>query len=238
MKLLCSTTEICGAIEKICQEAKEKLILISPFIKFTSKYDGNWDNLITILTSKAPKITHFAVLTKATTHFEKRNSTNFFIQLGAKFLSLPTLHTKLVLSESGAVFSSMNLYQYSAQNNYESGILVEPTDETMFQEANQYVESLLREAEELDERSNGGNTHDYPNHVRASSKQEGYCIICGNHIILNLNMPICRPCYQTKRKYRGKTYGKQCHRCGMDADRISQRRPLCRECYYTIDRQF
>ena len=236
MKLLCSTKEICAAIEKICQEATEKLVLISPFIKFTSKNDGNWDNLIAILSSKAPKLAHFFVLTKSTTYFEKRNSTTFFKQLGATFLSLPTLHTKLVLSDSGAIFSSMNLYQYSTQNNYESGILVEPTDEKMFQEAKQYVDSLLKDAAGSDRRFVKRNMEEEHLHNRTTPEIQAYCIVCGNRITFNLTTPLCHSCYNTKRKYRGKIYGNQCHRCGIDAYRISIRRPLCKDCYYSTDR--
>jgi phosphatidylserine/phosphatidylglycerophosphate/cardiolipin synthase-like enzyme len=146
MRLLKTAQEIGTIIEEICQKAEKELVLVSPFIKFYSKYDGYWDKLERILSARVPHLDQFIVITKSTPRFHKRPTTIFLKKLGAKFLTLPTLHSKLVLNESSALFSSMNLYQYSAQNNYESGILIEKSDEGMLQDAKNYVNSLLEVA--------------------------------------------------------------------------------------------
>lgn len=111
-----------SSLEDIFENAEEQLIIISPFIKLHSRF-------IDILKSK--KNNHQLKITIVFGKNENNLSKSFSIE-DFNFLKdfpnieikyEPRLHAKYYANESSALLSSMNLYDFSQNNNIEFGIL-------------------------------------------------------------------------------------------------------------------
>jgi len=155
MKLITSAFQLQATIEQICASAKQELVLISPFIKFGHKNHGIWDGLKRILERQAPSLDQIIIITKPTTHVEKRRSTNFFKEIGAKVQVLKDLHSKIYLNEHEALITTMNLYYYSVQNNHEIGTyFTVEEDADHLRHLKDHVNDLLELAEPCGKRNN------------------------------------------------------------------------------------
>lgn len=111
-----TTTGVSDRLEKIIREANQRLVLISPYLKLNPRFKD-------LLKQKADSKTHVRII------YGKRDPS----QEEQEWLdSVPAielcfrqnLHAKCYLNEKEAILTSMNLYQFSEQNNEEMGILV------------------------------------------------------------------------------------------------------------------
>jgi hypothetical protein len=109
-------------IEQILKNAKETIVLISPFIKLHSRYEAE-------LRAKLdnPNIEIIIVFGKNAEQMQKSMQYADF----AFFKEFPNieirfeknLHAKYYANEKTAVLTSMNLYSYSQDNNIEAGVI-------------------------------------------------------------------------------------------------------------------
>jgi hypothetical protein len=108
-------------LDEILENAEEKLVLISPFIKFHSRIKE-------ILRTKKHNDKLLISVVFGKNEDKKQKS---FAQEDFDFLSEfprveirfePRLHAKYYANESASLLSSMNLYEYSQNNNIEFGI--------------------------------------------------------------------------------------------------------------------
>ena len=113
-----------AAIESIFDEAEGRLTIISPFIKLHQRF-------IDSLKSKIdnPKLEVKLVFGKNESNKSKSLSLQdfeFFKQFAnVKIYYEPRLHAKYYANQNTAVLSSMNLYEYSQNNNIEFGIVTQ-----------------------------------------------------------------------------------------------------------------
>ena len=149
------------------------------------------------------------------------------------------LHAKCYLSESKALLTSMNLVEYSAQNNREMGILISREEEPKI-----YIQ-ILSEVESIKGASKVINVA--PNNLRVSdlSKKEpaaekciqetprlygvqlrGFCIQCKTSIDFDYKRPLCGPDYWKKGRNLPKNF---CHQCGQSYP-TTRMEPLCGQC--------
>lgn len=155
-------SSINAELENIFEKAKEQLIIVSPFIKLHSR-------LINILKSKKDnhelKIT--IVFGKNEDNLSKsfnKNEFDFlkdFPNIEIKYES--RLHAKYYANESAALLSSMNLYDFSQNNNIEFGILTKATiigaltgnlfGDKIDNEAFSYFEQIIKNSETLYKRT-------------------------------------------------------------------------------------
>ena len=134
-----TTSGITNSLEKIIKEAKDQLILISPYLKVNPK-------IKTLLQDKDHEIQTSvpSTLSRVISAFRKEESTTkMTIQIvyrkgkvdphekawldclsSIETIALENLHAKFYLNENYALLTSMNLYQSSQVHNYETGILV------------------------------------------------------------------------------------------------------------------
>ncbi|MGB3779641.1 MAG: phospholipase D family protein [Tunicatimonas sp.] len=116
-------SRINSELERIFKEAKEEIIIVSPFIKFH-------DRVKDVLRSKIemPKVTVKILFGKNKDDKSKSLGIDDFEFLktlpNVEIRHEPRLHAKYYANESEALLSSMNLYEYSQNNNIEFGILV------------------------------------------------------------------------------------------------------------------
>lgn len=62
------------------------------------------------------------------------------------------------------------------------------------------------------------------------TKEQGFCICCGNLIPYNVNKVFCKKCIKNKQVITQILEGKFCHSCKSANSRISNIEPRCREC--------
>lgn len=109
-------------IELIFDQAEVQLTIISPFIKLHKRFKDS-------LNSKTgnPRLEVVLVFGKNETNKSKSLSSEdfeFFKQFAnVKIYYEPRLHAKYYANQTSAVLSSMNLYEYSQNNNIEFGIV-------------------------------------------------------------------------------------------------------------------
>lgn len=111
-------------LDEILEKAESSLILVSPFIKFHSRVKE-------ILNTKKKK--HELLITvvfgKNEDRIEKSFSREDFEYISefpnVEIMYEPRLHAKYYANESASLLSSMNLYEFSQNNNIEFGIYCE-----------------------------------------------------------------------------------------------------------------
>lgn len=135
------TSGITAGVEELIREAKERLYIISPYLKLS-------DNIKELLNDKEREKSEVRII------FGKQelNPSEMSYLQNLKYIRLyfsKNLHAKCYLNEKKMIISSMNLYEFSQQNNREMGILIErdvESDKLVYEEAWKDIESILNNA--------------------------------------------------------------------------------------------
>jgi phosphatidylserine/phosphatidylglycerophosphate/cardiolipin synthase-like enzyme len=135
------TSGITAGVEELIREARERLYIISPYLKLS-------DNIRELLNDKEREKAEVRII------FGKQelspNEMSYLQNL--KYVRLyfsKNLHAKCYLNEKKMIISSMNLYEFSQQNNREMGILIErenDADRPVYEDAWKDIESILNNA--------------------------------------------------------------------------------------------
>ena len=160
------------------------------------------------------------------------------LSIPAETWFVPHLHAKCYLNEHAAIITSMNLYEFSQQNNEEMGILVtKEGDQHLYQNIHEDARRLRRMAEGKHaapvEASRPSPSEKVPaaNSRQQQSRLPGFCIRCSTSIDLDPEKPYCGQHYRVWARYGDETYGEKfCHRCGKE-HATSMAKPLCLPCY-------
>lgn len=117
-----NTRKAVSEIEDLIREANQRLILISPYLKLSKDFK----ELLTYRNSK-DKIT--------TVIFGKQelNPNEMKFLQGLRFVILKynqDLHAKCYLNDEKMIITSLNLYEFSMNNNKEMGVLIDLNDES------------------------------------------------------------------------------------------------------------
>lgn len=99
-------------IKKLIYYAKDELILISPYIDLSDDYMDEIEYCRAV-----DKVLIFRNGQILKDYWFLKNN-NF------KLLNVLNLHSKIYINENWIIFSSMNLYNYSMENNHESSIMI------------------------------------------------------------------------------------------------------------------
>ena len=121
MAIFLTSNELNTALESIFEYADEHLILISPYIKLHDRYSsvlktkkGNYNLKITVVFGKNEDDFSKSM---------KQDDFNFFKDFpNIEIRYEKRLHAKYYANESSAILTSMNLYNFSQDNNIEAGI--------------------------------------------------------------------------------------------------------------------
>ena len=137
------------------------------------------------------------------------------------------LHAKCYLNENIAIISSMNLYEFSQQNNDEMGIRVDREgDPQLYQEIKTEAERLLRKATERQSRGYTSATSPKP-----VQENNGFCIRCREVINFSQAEPLCGKCYRSWARYGNEDYEEVfCHLCG-EVKNTTKAKPFCYQCF-------
>ena len=218
------TTGVSHYLEQLIDNAQDKLILISPFLKFNPRIKS-------ILEDKDRlKIDVRLIYGKNELQPEENNWLNGLKSIRSSFLK--NLHAKCYLNETQVIITSMNLYEFSQVNNQEMGILINKDDEPkLYQDIYDEVMRLVRDSEEI-EVTVAKIPKDKPKSIaKKVSDASGYCIRCKVSVKLNPQVPYCKKCFSSWSKYKDKEYKeKHCHICGIE-NPSTLLKPSCYPCY-------
>jgi phosphatidylserine/phosphatidylglycerophosphate/cardiolipin synthase-like enzyme len=129
-------------LEELIRQARERLIIISPYLKFN-------DRIKELLADKdRMKIDVRIVYGKSELAPQELNWLRSLEFVRTSFCR--NLHAKCYLNEQAAIITSMNLYDFSQQNNNEMGVYVEREQEPdLYRETYEEAQRLIRASEEV-----------------------------------------------------------------------------------------
>jgi phosphatidylserine/phosphatidylglycerophosphate/cardiolipin synthase-like enzyme len=216
-----TTAGIINSLEQIITGARERLVLISPYLKLSPTLMQRLQD------AEIGRVEITIVYGKDELQQAQQDQLATLTNLSLYFLE--NLHAKCYMNEARMVITSMNMYDFS-ENNREMGVLV-TSDEPVYQDAAREVDSIIQAVErrpaviakagaQLKARA-------------AATRTGGSCIRCSREIPRNVARPLCRSCYDTWAAFGNPDYPERaCHQCGT-AGAVSVARPLCRACYRT-----
>lgn len=215
-------------LEELIKSARERLFLFSPYLKLNER-------LRSLLEDRARlKIDIRIIYGKNELQPEEQERLRQLQTLHLTFLK--NLHAKCYLSEERAIIGSMNLYDFSQQNNEEMGVLVKKQDDpTLFAEIVEDAQRLLRTSEPVAitiEKIKPQKSESRPSTPRTKKiSANGFCLRCGETIAFNPERPYCASDYKAWAKWQNADYeDPHCHSCGKEAT-ATMSKPLCRDCY-------
>lgn len=129
-------------LEELIKNAKDRLILISPFLKLN-------DRMKELLADKNRlKIDVRIVYGKSELQPEEINWLKELTYIRTSFCK--NLHAKCYLNEELCIITSLNLYEFSQINNNEMGILIRRADDTdLYKEAYEEAQRIIRISDEV-----------------------------------------------------------------------------------------
>ena len=226
-----TTEDINASIARIIREAEKELVLVSPYLKFSDRLKGHLEDKLRV----APDLLVQIV-------YGKRKKLD--LDVSEWLRSWPkvkktfrkNLHAKCYLNEEEAIVTSMNLYEYSQQNNDEMGILVSQEEDTAL------YEDIREEAERIGSLSEPEKPPKPPRpKARAATKPpvKGFCIRCKTEISAKPMEPYCKRlepyrkgCYTIWNRFKNKDFKeKHCHTCGKEHE-ATMKKPVCLDCFH------
>jgi phosphatidylserine/phosphatidylglycerophosphate/cardiolipin synthase-like enzyme len=229
------TNDIISQVSHLIDEAKEKIVLISPYLDIPKNIQHRMKNR----GGEVPLIVVYNSESAQNPRTISSDTITFLQQLQRiEVKSLAELHAKCYLNEDKAIITSMNLYSHSSKVNYEMGVLIDRKKDT-----NIYFKTL-RAAEQIIQAGNtiftqGEITGETPSNVICKEEtgrsvpEKGFCIRCGTTIPLDPERPYCIGCFYDWDSKGGNPYYKEkyCHGCGHPT-LVSLEKPLCNNCYW------
>lgn len=228
-------------IISLFEEAEEGISIVSPFIKLhpdikrvlRNKMDDD-DFFIQVMYGK-----NESNLTRSLSVADLE----FFKEFQNVYIHYrENLHAKYYANENKSIISSINLHEYSIQNNIEVGILLERRflgiggDNSIDDEAFEYFERIfdnskpvfIKEVKKkkhffgLFESTDGHEIEDNTKKLyrtssnsKSISQKMGYCIRTGVKIPFNLKLPFTKDAYKSWNQYKNKDYKEKfCHFSG------------------------
>ncbi len=230
-----TTTGISHHLEELIKNAKERLVIISPYLKVN-------DGIKELLEAKdTPEIDFHVVYGK-----KKLQQAEYDWLESMTFVRMSfrkNLHAKCYLNEKQALLTSMNLYEFSQQNNNEMGILVSQEEDSdlykdIDEEAQRIIENseiqitgVAREnAEEAKAQPKARRSPEAASAISGKPK-DGFCIRCKARIPADPMMPYCNTHFRSWNRYKNEAYEeKHCHTCGKE-HAATLLKPLCTTCF-------
>lgn len=129
-------------LEELIKTAKDRLVLISPFLKLN-------DRIKELLEDKNRlKIDVRIVYGKSELQPEEINWLKELPYVRTSFCR--NLHAKCYLNEELCIITSLNLYEFSQVNNNEMGVLIRRTEDAdLYREAYEEAQRIIRISEEV-----------------------------------------------------------------------------------------
>lgn len=219
-----TTKDVASRVELLVRKAEKRIILISPFIRC-------WDSLFNRLIEAAKKDVEVIIV-----FGKQKMSISEYSRLqtiaNVKLYYFENLHAKCYFNEKEMVLTSMNLYDFSEQNNFEMGVAVSK-DDNVYTEAFKEAQTIKNLAVLKYDGAVSAKYQQKKNMTQKPASEDGYCIRCGKPIPKNSSKPFCFECYLRWNEYANREYEETfCHCCGKRKKGITIDKPLCLNCGY------
>ena len=222
-----TTTGLSYHLEQLIKNAKERVILISPYLKVN-------DRLRELLEDR-DRLKLDVRIVYGKNELQPDESEWLKDRRSIRLSFCKSLHAKCYMNEEEAIVTSMNLYEFSQVNNNEMGIYVtRSSDPELFREIYEECQRLVRTGDEVQisvekvKKESGNPAKAAP---AKEGRASGHCLRCGEAIPLNKKRPYCTTDYEKWAKYENAEYEDAfCHGCGKDHP-ASMKKPMCRDCY-------
>jgi len=215
------TTGVSNELAQIIKGAKEKLILISPYLQISDRFKEMLED------QDRMKLDIRIIYGKSELQPQESNWLKSLTSVRTSICK--NLHAKCYLNEKEALISSMNFYEFSQMNNNEMGIVVyKSEDAQLYSDINEEARRLIRISEEIKV-----TVEKVTPKEELSKNGEGHCIRCGINIKMDPEHPYCLTDYKKWKKFEDITYVEKtgfCHVCGK-SNTSSMEKPVCMNCY-------
>lgn len=212
-----NTTGVSYHLEELIKSTKDKLYLISPYLQFNDRVKEHLSNLN--LQKKDIRIIY------RENKLAPDENNWLGSQIGVRTSICKNLHAKCYLNEREAIITSMNLYEFSQQNNNEMGIYITKEDDSnLFAATFEEAERLLIISEEIKVTVQKVKSLDIvdkksivnkPIISKNLNKAKGYCIRTGVEIPFDIEKPLSAKAYESWSKYEDDEYKEKfCHFSG------------------------
>ena len=214
-----NTTGVTYYLEELIKGTKEKLILISPYLQFSPRIKEHITNL------NIQKRDIRIVYRENKLQFDENNWLEK--QIGVRTSICTSLHAKCYLNENEAIITSMNLHQFSQQNNNEMGIYFSKAqDPELYKDTEEEVQRLLTISKEIrvtaqmvppsnQDKTKKKKVETKPSNLKSTGKQSGYCIRTGVEIPFNVEKPMSPEAYKVWHQFGDRDdHQKFCHYSG------------------------
>lgn len=140
-----NTKKAVSEIEDLIRDADQRLILISPYLKLSKDFKelltfrNNKDKITTVIFGK-----------------QELNPNEMKFLQGLRFVILKynqDLHAKCYLSDDKMIITSLNLYEFSMNNNKEMGVLInlnDDSDKELFDDAYREIDFINETSERFE----------------------------------------------------------------------------------------
>jgi len=215
------TTGVSHELAQIIKGAKEKLIIISPYLQISEKFREMLED------QDRMKLDIRIIYGKSELQPQENNWLKSLKSVRTSICK--NLHAKCYLNEKEALISSMNFYEFSQMNNNEMGIVVfRSEDSQLYSDIDEEAKRLIRISDEIKV-----TIEKIIPKEEGSRNNDGYCIRCGTKTKLDPKKPYCMKDYKEWEKYSDKKYVEKsgmCHICGK-SNNSSMEKPVCINCY-------
>lgn len=232
-----TTKEIAAGLQNIIQDARQQLLLISPYIKV----DRQIKERLVDRADSTSGLSISIIYGKKELPAKEWDWLKDLPSIEVKFSH--HLHAKCYLNEQVALVTSMNLYDFS-EGNDEMGILVSAKDDRQLYD--KVLADALRIVKNSEVRKAATPKPAPVSKIRPAPKAapskpasppsvgiptSAFCIRCKTAVPTNPLEPYCKSCYRNWRRYQNPEYEENhCHLCGNEND-STMAKPACRSCY-------
>jgi phosphatidylserine/phosphatidylglycerophosphate/cardiolipin synthase-like enzyme len=230
-----NTTGVSYHLEELIKGTKDRLILISPYLQFTDRIKEHLSNL------NIQKRDIRIIYRENKLQLEENNWLEG--QIGIRTSLCKNLHAKCYINENEAIITSMNLYEFSQQNNNEMGIYISKTqDADLYNATLEEVQRLLTISEEIrvtvkkvtadtPPKTESKIVEVKPSNSKPSDKPTGFCIRTGVPIPFNVEKPMSYEAFKSWSKYSDRDYAERfCHFSGEPSNgETSVRKPILKK---------
>jgi len=232
MKILTNSNIIFGQIEKLIENSKEFLYLVSPYIEFEIKDRDSYNKFkkaINLAIRKNVKVNFISRLPDSSFKGDPKEILKSFTDKGCNLYLVPNLHSKIYCNESKALITSMNMYLHSVINNEEIGVKINKKHELKdYENVIYYVQKLLQKSDKSKQIEKYSQLTESNN--KKVQNEISFCILCLKEIPFNKSKPLCYECFNEFKQFYP-IHGKFCHKCGKKDYNTDQLYPLCYDCY-------
>lgn len=203
-----NTTGVSYHLEELIKRTKDKLILVSPYLQFTERIKEHLSNL------NIQKRDIRIVFRENKLQPDENNWLES--QMGIRTSLCKNLHAKCYINEHEAIITSMNLYEFSQQNNNEMGIYISKADDPeLYNDTLEEVQRLLTISQEIRMSVQKVTVETPPktekkvSEPKKSDRPTGFCIRTGAKIPFNIERPLSYEAYKKWNEYADPDYSEK-----------------------------